>query len=119
MLAQIDSVIFETDSNILELFEKFNFNYSKINRIQNNPTYQSVNKWDQEISFSGYFVLKKLSELEELKNIAKEKKPIWFVQKDIHFQVLIDSLSIDKSLFLKSGEFIKQGFNITLKRYFK
>ena len=119
MLAQIDDVVLEVDSNVAEILEKFTFNFAKVNRVGNNPTYQKVNGWEQDVSFSGYFVLKNLDEFEPLKDTAKEKKPIWFVQKDSHFEVLITELNIRKELFLKSGEFIKQGFDITLKRYFK
>ena len=119
MLAQIDEVVFEVDSNIDELLEKFSFNFSKIDRIGNNPTYQRVNGYEHEVSFSGYFVLKKLDELDSLKQLGINKKPVWFVSKDSHFLVIIESLTIKKSLFLKGGEFIKQGFDITLKRYFK
>ncbi|WP_324171974.1 phage tail protein [Sulfurimonas sp.] len=119
MLAQIDDVVLEVDSNVEEVLEKFIFNFAKVNRVGNNPTYQSTNGWEHEVSFSGYFVLKELKELEPLKDVAFLKKPIWFVQKDSHFKVLISGLSIKKNLFLKGGGFIKQGFDITLKRYFK
>lgn len=119
MLAQIDDVILEVDSNVEEILEKFIFNFSKINRIGNNPSYQNTNAWELEVSFSGYFVLKELKELESLKDIAFLKKPVWFVQKDSHFEVLISGLTIKKNIFLKGGGFIKQGFDITLIRYFK
>ena len=119
MLAQIDEVIFEVDSNIEELLEKFSFNFSKIDRIGNNPTYQKTNGYELEVSFSGYFVLKKLAELDILKQLGIDGKPIWFVTKDSSYLVLIASLTIKKSLFIKSGEYIKQGFDISLKRYFK
>lgn len=119
MLAQLDDVVFETNSNIAELLEKFTFNFSKIDRIGNNPTYQKVNGYEHEITFSGYFILKKLSELDDLKQVGMDKKPIYFISKDSHFLVIIETLTINKSLFLKSGEYIKQGFEITLKRYFK
>ncbi|WP_294963908.1 phage tail protein [Sulfurimonas sp.] len=119
MLAQIDEVVLEVDSNVEEILEKFNFNFTKINRVGNNPTYQKINGWEQEVSFSGHFVLKSLDELEPLKDVAKLGKPIWFIQKDSHFEVIITELSTRKKLFLKSGAFIKQGFDITLKRYFK
>lgn len=119
MLAQIDDVVFEVDSNIDELLEKFSFNFSKIDRIGNNPTYQKTNGYELEVSFSGYFVLKSLSELNPLKQLGINGKPVWFVSKDSHFLVLIDNLTIKKSQFLKGGEFIKQGFEISLKRYFE
>ena len=119
MLAQIDEVILELDSNVEEILEKFSFNFTKINRVGNNPTYQKINGWEQEVSFSGHFMLKNLNELEPLKDVAKLGNPIWFVQKDSHFEVIITELITRKKLFLKSGAFIKQGFDITLKRYFK
>lgn len=119
MLAQIDNIILEADSNVQQILEKFNFNFAKVNRVGNNATYQNTNGWEQEVTFSGYFILKELKELDPLKNVAFEKKPVWFVQKDSHYEVLISELTIRKNLFLKSGAFIKQGFDITLKRYFK
>jgi len=119
MLAQIDNLVFEVDSNINELLEKFSFNFSKINRIGNNPTYQKTNGYTMEVSFSGYFVLKSLQELDILKHLGIDGKPLWFVSKDIHFQVIITDLTIRKSEFLKGGEFVKQGFDISLKRYFE
>ena len=53
MLAQIDEVVFEVNSNIDELLEKFSFNFSKIDRIGNNPTYQRVNGYEHEIGLVG------------------------------------------------------------------
>ena len=119
MLAQIDDTVFKTDSNIDELLEKFSFNFSKIDRIGNNPTYQKINGYELEISFNGYFVLKNLNELNPLKELGKKGKPVWFVSKNSNFLVIITSLTIKKSKFLKSGEFIKQAFEISLKRYFE
>jgi len=119
MLAQIDNIIFETNSNIDELLEKFSFNYSEINRIGNNPTYQKTNGYTSEVSFSGYFVLKNLDELNDIKEVGINGKPILFVSKENHFKVIITDLTIRKSIFLKGGEFIKQDFDIELKRYFK
>ena len=121
MLAQIGDVIFTSNSNIDALVEQFTFNYSKISRIGNNPTYQAVGGFEQEIHFSGYFVLESLTQLEELKNIAKQKKPTTFVTliKDADLKVIITKLNIEKSLFIKKGAFIKQGFSISLKRWDK
>ena len=58
MLAQIDNLVFQVDSNINELLEKFSFNFSKVDRTGDNPTYQKANGYEHEISFGGYFVLK-------------------------------------------------------------
>ena len=119
MLAQIDNLVFEVDSNINELLEKFSFNFSKVDRTGDNPTYQKANGYEHEISFGGYFVLKSLKALEDLKQLGIDGNPVWFVSKANDFQVIITDLTIRKSEFLKGGEFVKQGFDISLKRYFE
>ncbi len=119
MLAQIDSVVLKVDSNVAQIVEKFSYSYAKVSRVGNNPSFQSIQKYEQEISFSGFFMLKKMDELESLKRVAEAKKPVWFVQKDSHFEVIITELNVTKSLFLKGGEYMKQGFDISLKRYFE
>lgn len=119
MLAQIDEYVFETNSNISSLVHKLSFPFAKHNRIGNNPLYQKSSSFEEEVTFSGYFVLEKNTSLDKLEEVAKKMQPIFFITKSSNFKVIISDLEIDKSLFLKSGDFIKQGFSITLKRYFK
>jgi phage protein U len=119
MLAQIDEYVFEIDSNVTEIINKLSYNFAKVNRVGNNPTHQKVGGKEMEVSFSGYFMLKALDEFDALEEIADKGKPVWYVSKQKHFEVLISDITKRETIFLKSGEYIKQHFDITLKRYYK
>ena len=95
-----------------------NFNYATINRIDNYPLYQELNKDNEVITLKGYYIREKIDKLEKLINSAKKKEPIRFTTIKESFNVVIISIKRAKKMFIKDVH-AKEEFTITLKRYYE
>ena len=95
-----------------------NFNYATINRIDNYPLYQDLNKDNEVITLKGYYIREKIDKLENLINLAKKKEPIRFTTIKKSFNVIIVSIKRTKRSFVRDVN-IKEEFTITLKRFYE
>ncbi len=104
-------------------FEKLNrslkFNFAKIERIGNNPTYQAIKGYEESFSLEGKLIAKSNSSLKKLEDIAKKKLPVRLtLGSGESLMVLIDSIGEARSMFLKDGHYVKNDFKIALKAYY-
>jgi len=120
MLGMIDTFEFEMNKNQLDsISHMIDFDYAESKRLGNHPKLQAVGKSSESFTFAGTLIMQKVTALDELKKIGEAKKPVVlsFVNASA-IQVVIKSIRMDKSDFLRSGEFLKQGFTVELRRWY-
>ncbi len=120
MLGLLDDFKFEmTKKEFDSISHEIVFGYADSKRIGNNPKSQAVGKSDESFSFSGTLLMQKIDSFDDLVQIAERKEPVNLSFVDGSILVTIRSIKKDMTNFLKTGEYIKQGFNIELKRWYK
>lgn len=120
MLGMIGNFRFEmTETEFDSISHEIVFDYSDTKRIGNHPKSQAVGKSDESFSFSGTLLLQKVDSFDDLIALADLKEPVSLTFINTSVLVTIRIIKKDMSIFLKTGEFIKQGFNIELKRWYK
>ena len=120
MLGMIDKFKFEMNKNQLDAISHvIDFTWAESKRIGNNPKYQAVGKSIENFTFSGTLIMQKVTAVDELIVIAEKKEPVilTFINAS-SIQVIIENISMNKSLFLNSGEFLKQEFTVKIKRWY-
>jgi len=120
MLGMIGKFKFEMNKNQLDsIAHVIEFTWAESKRIGNHPKYQAVGKSTESFTLSGTLIMQKVSAIDELQEIGNKQKPVilTFVNAS-SIKVVIENISMNKSLFLKSGEFLKQGFTVKLKRWY-
>jgi len=117
MLAQIGDFTFKVNDTAYDSFKRsIKYKYSTMQRIGTFDDYQSVGKYEESIELNGILITKSQSQLDAFEKIAQDKKA-----KTLAFangrceSVIITSLEMDRSSFLKDGAFLKQSFKIGLK----
>ncbi len=120
MLGMIDSFKFEMNQVEFDsISHEIKYEYSESKRIGNHVKLQAVGKSDESFTFSGTLILKKNSSFNELEKIADKQTPVVLSLSNVSsINVVIINIKKDMSIFLKTGEFIKQGFSIQLKRWY-
>lgn len=121
MLGMIDDFPFEMNkTEFQQVSHTIEYGWVKSNRIANHPKHQAVRKSDEQIKFSGTLILQSIKAFDELKAIADKHEPVvlsWVENSSV--LVVINIISKDMSRFLNTGEYIEQGFNIELERWYK
>ena len=120
MLGMIDSFKFEqTKTEFNAISHEIEYNWSESHRIGNHPKLQNVGKSNERLTFSGTLILQKTSSFDELEEIASKGKPVTLSFVSGTFLVVIKRISKNQDSFLNTGEFIKQGFSISIQRYYR
>jgi len=121
MLGKIGDFKFEINQTEFDaISHEISWDWAETKRIGNHVKLQAVGKSEESFTFAGTLILKNVRSFDELVKIGDKQEPITlsFVNQSSVF-VVIKSIKRDMSIFLKTGEFIKQGFSITLKRWHK
>lgn len=120
MLGFIDDFKFEMNKVEFDsISHEIKYEYAQTKRIGNHVKLQAISKSDESFSFSGTLILKRTSSFDELEKIANKQMPVVLsFSNTSSIFVVIESIKKDMSVFLNTGEFIKQGFNIQLRRWY-
>ena len=120
MLCSLGDFIFEIGEVEFERLNKtIKFNFSKIDRIGLNPTYQNTKGYEESFTLAGKLIQKSNSSLKKLEDIAKKKQAIRLtLGSGESLKVLIDSITEARTMFLKDGHYVKNDFKLTLKAYY-
>jgi phage protein U len=125
MLAMIGTVynefLFEmNDVSYQQLKDVFTFGWSKKNRLNNSPIYMKKGKTEHKLEISGTLILKKVYALDPLIEIADQKIPVTFVTLNFArvYMVTIQSISIDKDIFLDNGSEVRKKFTMQLEEFY-
>jgi len=119
MLGMIDDFKFEmNETEFDKISHEISFDWAESKRIGNHAKLQAIGKSNESFTFSGVLLLKSVNSFDDLIEIGSRQKPVVlsFVNAS-SIKVVILKIKRDMSLFLKTGEFVKQGFNIELKRW--
>lgn len=119
MLGMIDSFKFQMNQVEFDsISHEIKYEYSESKRIGNHVKLQAVGKSDESFTFSGTLILKRNSSFNDLEKIADKQMPVVLsFTNNPSVNVVIINIKKDMSIFLKDGEFIKQGFNIQIRRW--
>jgi len=117
ILCKLGDFVF-SEKEISNIQEIENYPFAEIKRVANNYFLQDVEKENAEFEIKGWYLLKSNNIFEELKQLAREKKPVRFTTLQGSIKVVITSISIGRKKFIKGGA-IKQEFSIKLKRYYE
>ncbi len=116
MLAQIEDFTFEIDKTAYDRLKRsINYRFNSTQRIGNHDNWQNVGKHEESIELSGVLLLKSQTQLDDFEKMAEEK-----VARTLAFSngrcktILILSLELEQSSFLKDGAFLRQGFTISI-----
>ena len=108
------------DSEIADINTSLELPFDKMNRVSNHPKYFDNGLWSEKISFSALFYFKKSNHFEQLKNKAKEKKPVLMILGTGEvYTVLITSVKMKQEIFIREGNAIKQTIGIELAVYYE
>lgn len=120
MLGMIDTFKFEMNKTQFDsISHKITFPFAKSKRIGNHVKHQAIGKEEESFTFTGALILQKTSIFDELELIAIKQEPVVLsFENHLSIQVLIMDIRKDMSVFLPTGEFIKQGFTIELDRWY-
>lgn len=119
MLGMIDDFKFEMNKTEFDaISHEISYEWAESKRIGNHLKLQAVGKANESFSFSGILLLRSVNSFDALLSIASKQKPVVlsFINAS-SIKVVIVKIKRDMSLFLKSGEFVKQGFSVELKRW--
>ena len=116
MLAQIGDYLFEINqTNFDKLKRSINFNFTSTQRLGNFSSWQSVGKYEETINIDGTLIAKSQEQLKAFELMARDKKPLTMAfTNGTCLTVLILSLELDQSAFLKDGAFLRQTYKISL-----
>lgn len=116
MLCSLADFVFESSGvNLDSIKQTRTYRFERTETIGWFDNWQSNGKHEQDITMGGVLIQKSQSTLEKLERIAERKAVITLAfENGKAFDVLIQNITTDKSLFLKHGEFLKQDFEITL-----
>lgn len=116
MLAQIGDYLFEINkTNFEKLKRSVTFNFTSTQRLGNFASWQSVGKYEETINIDGTLIAKSQEQLKTFELMARDKKPVTMAfTNGTCLTVVILSLQIDQSAFLKDGAFLKQVYKISL-----
>jgi len=117
VLAQIDDFVFEIDNTAYDVLKReIEYRYNSSKRIGNFDDHQAIGKYEEKIQFDGVLIAKKQSQLDDFEKMAQEKTPKTLALPSGRAKsVIIKKLEIERSSFLKTGEFLRQNFKISLK----
>ena len=116
MLCSLADFLFESSGvNLENIKQSRTYKFERLETINHFDGFQANGKYEQDITLGGVLIQKSQSTLEKLERIAENKQVVTLAfENGKAFNVLIQSINTDKSLFLKHGEFLKQDFELSL-----
>ena len=118
MLCMIGDFQFRVNDTSYDQFtSSTDYPFVENERIGDYNSYQSVGKEEQTDSISGELIAKSINALVEFENLAakKEEQTIAF-STGVAYTVIIRRITKTRSSFLRDGAFLKQSYQIELKK---
>lgn len=120
MLAMIGDFKFQmTKKEFEQMTHEITWNWAETKRIGNHPKKQAVGKSNETISFTGTLKVQSIYSFDDFEEIAEKQEPVTFSSVNGSFMVVIHSIKKDKQRFLKTGEYLEQGFTIAISRFYE
>lgn len=118
MLGDFDFKMNKSEFN--QLSKQIDFGWTSSDRIANYSYHQAATKPKTSFTLSGTLVMKSIFTFDKLEKIGELQEPVILSLTNTQpVLVVIKSLKKDMSRFIKTGEYIEQGFNVELERWYK
>ena len=103
-----------------QLSKQIDFGWVSSDRIANHSKHQAATKPKTSFSISGNLIMKSIYTFDKLEKLGELQEPVLLNFVDTYpVLVVIKSLKKDMSRFIKTGEYMEQGFNVELERWYK
>ena len=103
-----------------QISKQIDFGWISSDRIANYTYHQAATKPKTTFSISGNLIMKSIHTFDNLEKIGEAQKPVLLNFVDTYpILVVIKSIKKDMSRFIKTGEYMEQGFNVELERWYK
>ena len=103
-----------------QVSKQIDFGWTSSDRIANYTYHQAATKPKTSFSISGNLIMKSIYTFDNLEKLGELQEPVLLNFVDTYpVLVVIKSLKKDMSRFIKTGEYMEQGFSIELERWYK
>ncbi|MCT7650926.1 phage tail protein [Aliarcobacter butzleri] len=103
-----------------QVSKQIDFGWVSSDRIANYSKHQVATKPKTSLSISGNLIMKSIYTFDKLEKLGELQEPVLLNFIDTYpVLVVIKSLKKDMSRFIKTGEYMEQGFNIEIERWYK
>lgn len=103
-----------------QVSKQIDFGWVSSDRIANYSKHQVATKPKTSFSISGNLIMKSIYTFDKLEKLGELQEPVLLNFVDTHpILVVIKSLKKDMSRFIKTGEYMEQGFSVELERWYK
>jgi len=119
MLCDLGGILFEIKKREFEKINRtLSFTFAKKSRLGKNPTFQSVNGYEESFEIEGKLISRSNSDLKPIESLAKKKEPVRLtLGSGESLEVIIEKISEGRSCFMDNGHYVKNGFKISLRTY--
>lgn len=117
MLAMIDDFEFDVSDTGYDEFEnRLIFFFATHQNLAGFDTYQNVGRHEEQIVLKGTLICKSQRQLNDFEKIAKRKRVLTLsFSSGKAYEILIFSINKKRTNFLKTGEFLRQDYDIDLQ----
>ena len=103
-----------------QVSKQIDFGWVISDRIANYSKHQVATKPKTSFSISGNLIMKSIYTFDKLEKLGELQEPVLLIFVDTYpVLVVIKSLKKDMSRFIKTGEYMEQGFSVELERWYK
>ena len=103
-----------------QLSKQIDFGWVSSDRIANHSKHQVATKPKTSFSISGNLIMKSIYTFDKLEKSGELQEPVLLSLTNAQpVLVVIKSLKKDMSRFIKTGEYMEQGFSVELERWYK
>ena len=103
-----------------QVSKQIDFGWVSSDRIANHSKHQVATKPKTSFSISGNLIMKSIYTFDKLEKLGELQEPVLLNFVDTYpVLVVIKSLKKDMSRFIKTGEYMEQGFSVELERWYK
>lgn len=116
MLAIIDFFKFDIDDTDIDSISSYlTFKFARHEKLGNFDSFQNIGKHEEEITIRGTLICQSQQQLKEFELLGKMKtQHILTLPDGTCKTILIMALDTDRSTFLKSGEFLRQEYTLSI-----
>ena len=103
-----------------QVSKQIDFGWVSSDRIANYSKHQVATKPKTSFSISGNLIMKSIYTFDKLEKLGELQEPVLLSLTNAQpVLVVIKSLKKDMSRFIKTGEYMEQGFSVELERWYK
>ena len=103
-----------------QVSKQIDFGWVTTQRIANHSKHQVATKPKTSFSISGNLIMKSIYTFDKLEKLGELQEPVLLSLTNAQpVLVVIKSLKKDMSRFIKTGEYMEQGFSVELERWYK